>query len=145
MKEAKEKGNAEVNSDINDKVKTFRADVNSKLKEIYKEIEEEFKAITKIKATNSKKVKIQVKMFLEKCVNVKALLPESPQLSSVDSVLQYIDSLAKELANIKVIKEFWTIEEAEKVLFMTDEEVKEEDYQLCSLADRSRIKIRKQG
>ena len=145
MKEAKEKGNAEVNSHINDRVKTFRADVNSKLKEIYKEIEEEFKAITKIKATNSKKVKVQVKMFLEKCVNVKALLPESPQLSSVDSVLQYIDSLAKELANIKVIKEFWTIEEAEKVLFMTDEEVKEEDYQLCSLADRSRVKIRKHG
>ena len=87
MKEAKEKGNAEVNSDINDKVKTFRADVNSKLKEIYKEIEEEFKAITKIKATNSKKVKIQVKMFLEKCVNIKALLPESPQFSTVDSVL----------------------------------------------------------
>ena len=28
---------------------------------------------------------------------------------------------------------------------MTDEEVKEEDYQLCDLADRSRIKIKKQG
>ena len=104
VKEAREKGSAEVESDINDRVKTFRADVNSKLKEIYKEIEEEFKAITKIKATNSKKVKLQVKMFLEKCVNIKALLPEPPQLSSVDSVLQYIDSLAKELANIKVIK-----------------------------------------
>ena len=104
VKEAREKGSAEVNSDINDRVKNFRADVNSKLKEIYKEIEEEFKAILKIKATNSKKVKVQVKMFLEKCVNIKALLPESPHLSSVDSVLQYIDSLAKELANIKVIK-----------------------------------------
>ena len=31
------------------------------------------------------------------------------------------------------------------MLLVTDEEVREEDYQLCNLMDRSRVKIRKQG